>query len=191
MATTILWRRLDTPGHDSCRLTSLFGLWRIEGAAVFVSNVGPAMLSYRVDCDRRWRTRSARVLGWTGAQSVDVAVHRAADGRWRLNGEPVAEVEGLCDIDLGFTPATNLNPVRRLALAVGQAADATAAWLDPSDWGLKRLVQRYERTGAGTYAYRAPGLGFAAELHVTDAGFVRDYPGLWLAEAATTEGKAL
>jgi hypothetical protein len=59
----------------------------------------------------------------------------------------VSETEGLCGIDLGFTPATNLNPVRRLSLEVRQAADATAAWLDPSDWHLKRFVQQYERTG--------------------------------------------
>jgi hypothetical protein len=37
--------------------------------------------------------------------------------------------EGCLDIDLGFSPSTNLLPIRRLTLAVGEAATVRAAWL--------------------------------------------------------------
>ena len=31
----VLWRRLDTPGHDACRLVRNDAGWQLEGTAVF------------------------------------------------------------------------------------------------------------------------------------------------------------
>src|SRR5215207_3144884 len=47
----ILWRRLDTLGHDACRLVDQGGAWRIEGASIFRHETGPAALVYEVECD--------------------------------------------------------------------------------------------------------------------------------------------
>ena len=42
---TILWRRLDTPGHDVCRLEHDGESWQLDGAAVFRHDDGrPAEL---------------------------------------------------------------------------------------------------------------------------------------------------
>ena len=76
-------------------------------------------------------------------------------------------------------PATNLLPLRRLDLPRGGAADAAAAWLDVRAGTLVRLPQRYFRRTASTYRYEAPTVGYAADLAVSDAGFVTQYPGLW------------
>ncbi|MCY1380818.1 putative glycolipid-binding protein [compost metagenome] len=86
------------------------------------------------------------------------------------------------DLDLGFTPATNLLQLRRLNLAPGESADAPAAWVDIEDGGLSELMQRYERRGEGTYAYEAKRFDYAEVLGVTADGFVSDYPRLWRAE---------
>jgi hypothetical protein len=90
---------------------------------------------------------------------------------------------GRClDLDFGFTPATNLIQLRRLALDDGQIADAPAAWLDVSSATLELLSQRYERRGEGAYWYEAPSLGYAALLEVAPTGFIHRYPDLWEAE---------
>jgi hypothetical protein len=106
------------------------------------------------------------------------------EGRWTMNGAPVPAVDGCLDLDLGFTPATNLLAINRLALSVGQAALAPAAWLDVDAATLTVLPQRYERRSATSYWYEAPSVGYQALLEVDASGFVTRYPGLWVAEPA-------
>jgi Putative glycolipid-binding len=40
------------------------------------------------------------------------------------------EFRDCVDVDLGFTPATNTLPIRRLGLEVGEAAGLAVAWLN-------------------------------------------------------------
>ena len=56
---SVLWRRLDAPGHDACRLERSAAGWTLEGAAVF-GDGAPARLSYRLDCDDAWARGRAR-----------------------------------------------------------------------------------------------------------------------------------
>lgn len=179
---SILWSRLDAPGHDACRLERTDDGWRLDGAAAFHHDGAPACLAYQVACDVDWRTRQGMVHGWLGTRPVDFRVRRTADGVWTLNADVVADVDGCIDLDLGFTPATNLFQLRRLALEEGQAADAPVAWLDVPAGTLDRLHQRYARRTERTYWYEAPRFDYAALLEVSPAGFVRQYPGLWEAE---------
>lgn len=174
----MIWRRLDVPGNDACSLVETTSGWKIAGTAVFRDQAGPAMLVYDVEGDAGWRTREARVRGWIGEQPIEVAIVRKGDA-WHLNGIPVSGLEGCIDVDLGFTPATNLIPIRRLALAVGAGADVPAAWLDIATGALQLLAQRYERRSETAYWYEAPAFGYSAELEVGPDGFVRRYPGLW------------
>ena len=84
---SILWRRLDTPGHDVCRLVDRGDVWRIEGASVFRHETGLAALVYEVECDREWRTREGVVSGWVASRGVDIRVTRNPAGVWTLNGQ--------------------------------------------------------------------------------------------------------
>ncbi len=63
---------------------------------------------------------------------------------------------GCIDIDLGFTPATNVLPIRRLDLAPGQDGRVRSAWLSWPERRLQPLEQGYRRIGASTYAYVSP-----------------------------------
>jgi hypothetical protein len=179
---SILWRRLDMPGHDACRLDGCDSGWRIEGTAVFRHDGEPARLNYEVACDVGWRTQQGEVRGWLGIKCVEFRVARTAGGVWTLNGQAVPGLEGCVDLDFGFTPATNLLQLRRLALAEGQGADAPAAWLDVSAGMLAVLPQRYERRNEATYWYEAPSVDYAALLEVAPTGFILRYPGLWEVE---------
>ena len=179
------WRRLDVPGHDACRLDEEPDGWRLHGTAVLRLDGAPARLDYRVECDRSWRSRSASVEGWIGARPIEIVIERADDGRRLLNGAAVQGLDDCIDVDFGFTPATNLLQLRRIALAVGDAADAPVAWLDVPAGTLVRLEQRYHRLTDERYSYDAPRFAYHADLEVTPDGFVRNYPGLWALEDST------
>lgn len=181
---TILWRRLDQPGHDVCRLERLGENWQLDGGAAFRHGDGRlAQLHYRVRCDRAWHTQWGTVRGWLGGEAVDLSIVREAQG-WKLNDAAVAELGHCVDLDFGFTPATNLPVLRRLHLAVGDAAQAPAAWLDLDNRSLAELPQRYERLSESDYRYAAPRLDYEAVLQTTPEAFVRSYPSLWQAEEA-------
>ena len=177
---TIFWRRLDAPGHDACRLERHGESWQLDGAAVFQHTDGrPARLDYRVCCDKAWHTKWGRVRGWVGAAAVDFAIARNARGDWTLNEEVVPEMAHCIDLDLGFTPATNLVQLRRLNLQNGESADVPVAWIDLDGDSLAAVAQRYKRHGDGEYAYESPRFEYKDTLKVGAEGFVTRYPGLW------------
>ena len=178
-SATFFWRKLDHPGHDSCRLFELRSGWRLAGAAVFWERGRACHFGYEVLVDSRWRTRRARVAGYLGNERIDVRIDAAGRGRWRVGGALCDELAGCADVDLAFTPATNMIAVRRLALKVGQAAEAPAAWLEFPKMRVVRLPQTYRRIGATEYAYEAPTLDFRAVLEVSRTGAVVHYPGLF------------
>ncbi|MER9304627.1 putative glycolipid-binding domain-containing protein [Mesorhizobium sp. M0293] len=178
---SILWRRLDLEGHDACLLSQTDGGYSITGQAVFIQDGEPCCLVYEVDCDAGWRTRTARVDGFLGTRKLHYAIERGSDGQWTLNGEVQRDVAGLVDVDLGFTPASNLLAIRRFDLGIGEATPAPAAYLTFPELKLVRLEQSYRRLDEVRYAYAAPMFGYDEVLEVSPHGFVVDYPGLWRA----------
>jgi hypothetical protein len=176
---SLLWRRLDQPGHDAARLVFHEPFWQLGGMAVFLHDGEACRVEYAVVCDAAWQTRHAWVAGWLGARRIRLDVLVTADRRWHLDGRVCGDVDGCTDVDLAFTPATNLLPLRRLALAPGQEAAVRAAWLSFPAFALEPLDQVYRRTGPAAYRSEADGGSFSTELEVDADGFVRRYPGRW------------
>jgi hypothetical protein len=106
-----------------------------------------------------------------------------AERRWFLNGAECPTVAGCLDIDLAFSPSTNLLPIRRLSLAPGEEAEVRAAWLTFPALMFEPLPQGYRREGGSTYRYTTDGGNFVRMLEANFAGFVTGYPGLWQAES--------
>lgn len=175
----LLWRRLDRPGHESARLSVQHPYRYLAGTAVFADKQGSCRLDYLVVCDEAWRTLSGRVTGWVGEKVIEIELAVDAASRWKLNRAERPEVAGCIDLDLNFSPSTNLLPLRRLGLAVGQEAKVRAAWLRFPSFDLEPLDQLYRRTGEVTYRYESAGGAFVAELEVNGVGFVTHYPGFW------------
>jgi uncharacterized protein len=191
---TILWRRLDAPGHEFAQLFFEDAVWRLTGTAIFAFDNKqqglrqgpqrrPARLDYLVECGADWQTRSARVSGWVGDETISIEISVDESQRWRLNGVEVPDVEGCVDIDLSFSPSTNLLPIRRLRLNVGDEIAATAAWLRFPNFKLEPLDQSYRRVSNSGYRYESAAGKFVAQLSVNEAGFVTGYPNLWVIEA--------
>jgi hypothetical protein len=181
-AASVLWRRLDRPGHESARVSPREDGWEVAGTAVFGHEGKPCCLSYRIACDAQWRTRFADVVGWLGGDAVRVSAAVEGDGLWRVGGADVPEIAGCVDVDLNFSPSTNLLPVRRLSLAIGEEKEVRAAWLRFPSFRFEPLEQSYRRLAADRYLYRSAGGRFERELEVDGNGFVLRYPGFWEAE---------
>jgi len=181
---SILWRGFVLPGHEACRLFSQNSRWHLEGTAVFSHEQRPCRLDYQVICDAAWRTLSANVEGWLGNTVVDIQIKTNLTGLWWLNDLEQSDVMGCIDVDLNFSPSTNLIPIRRLDLAVGETAEVKAAWLRFPSFKLEPLSQQYYRLDETTYRYESAGGQFVADLKVNRSGFVIDYPGIWHAEAS-------
>src|SRR5574341_668968 len=142
----------------------------------------PCRLDYRILCAADWRTESARISGVVGERDVDLRVSVDRGGKWFLNDTECPAVSGCIDIDLGFSPSTNLIPIRRLSLAIGQHADVRAAWLPFPALVFEALPQVYRREAERVYRYESVGGAFVRLLTVNAAGFVTDYPGFWIEE---------
>lgn len=170
------WRRLDIQGTDRCTLSQLDQGWMLVGQALWHDDGVDASLSYDVRCDPDWYSLSADVAGHIGGRAIALRLHRGPQG-WVLNDEMQDNTANCHDLDLSFTPATNLLPLRRLSLARGQSAHVSAAWLKPGLGMLERLNQIYTRIDATGIRYSSP--NFEAELEVHGSGFVTAYPGLW------------
>lgn len=181
-AQTILWRRLDSPGHESARVVLLDQQWHLTGAAVFRHETNACKLSYTLICDAEWQTVSGSVSGWIDSEVITADILVTQSKRWQVNGNDCPAVAGCIDLDLNFSPLTNLLPIRRLNLAVGEEATVRAAWLRFPTFRLELLEQVYRRINDTTYRYESAGGSFVAQLTVNEFGMVTHYPNLWREE---------
>ena len=183
MDQSVLWRGLYQLGHEACRVYHLDTGWHLEGTAVFLSDDRrPCRLSYLVICDSSWKTLKGTVSGWVGDDDVNINISVDTLSHWQLNGLEKPEVDGCVDLDLNFSPSTNLLPIRRLNLEIGQPAEVKAAWLRFPSFELEPLSQIYSRLDEFTYRYSSNGGKFVRDLKVNELGLVTDYPGLWQVE---------
>jgi uncharacterized protein len=179
---SILWQGFVLPGHEACRLFSQDSRWHLEGTAVFSHEKQPCRLNYRIICNDAWQTLSADVEGWLGNTNIGIQIKADPNQYWWLNRIEQPDITGSFDIDLNFSPSTNLLPIRRLNLAIGEIAEVKAAWLRFPSFELELLPQLYQRLDESTYRYESAGGTFVADLKVNKSGFVLEYPGLWRSE---------
>jgi len=180
---SILWQGFALPGYEACRLFFQRSRWHLEGTAVISHEQKPCRLNYQVICDETWRTLSALVEGWLGNTAIDIQIITDPAQLWFLNGVEQQDIKGCIDIDLNFSPSTNLLPIRRLDLKIGETAEVKAAWLRFPSFELELLPQQYRRMDESTYRYESAGGQFIADLKVNRSGFVVDYPGIWQSRA--------
>lgn len=180
---TILWRRLDLPGHEAAELLRTSDGWQLSSAAVLAESARPCRLEYVITCDADWHARRCALHGYVGAAPVSLDVARGGTGEWTVDGVPDPGLTGCDDIDLAFSPATNLLPIRRLQLGIGATAPVRAVWVRFPEFTTEVLEQVYTRMAPDRYLYESAGGTFRRELTVDAAGFVLDYPDLWIAEA--------
>ncbi len=173
---TIIWRRIDLPGHESVTMFFDEDTWYLDGASVFLYEGQPCRLDYTIECDEEWNTLAASINGWVGEEVVEVEIEVDEHQNWIINGKESPEVAGCIDLDLNFSPVTNTLPIKRLDIGVGEDANVKAAWLRFPDFNFEALEQTYTRMDKNLYRYESGGGGFVREIEVNDFGLVTNYP---------------
>lgn len=154
----------------------------MRGMAVFLEGKQVCQLRYEVLADPAFQTREAVVAGWVGDTVVDLQVCVIGHGMWTVNGVEQPQLAGCVDLDLGFTPATNFLPVRRLRLRIGEEAQAPAAYLAFPQLRFEVLPQSYKRISETKYEYQSPSAGYTGTLEFSPQGVIVSYPGLFSIE---------
>lgn len=185
---TVVWQPLDGTGVEHCTLRRLAKGLRLEGHVIntAASPIGtvPLHVHYIVDCDTVWRTRAVSISQHYGTVQTTLRLDVINQRWWTAEGVELPQLHWLIDVDLGLTPATNMLPIRRLSLEVGQRADVTAAWLRFPALTVEPLTQTYERLAPNLYRYSSDGGRFSALLETDDLGLVVRYEGGWERTAA-------
>lgn len=184
MATaSVLWTSAELASAEHLTLETHDAGASLSGTTVLVFDSRPAHIRFVLNVDSEWRTTDV---------NVDVFGHRRAtidmrvDERgWTVNGVARSDLVDCVDVDLGWTPATNTLPIRRLGLDVGESAEITAAWLQFPELVVVASRQRYVRMGNTTWRYLSGQSDFV--LETTADGIVMTYgDDLWIASSVST-----
>jgi hypothetical protein len=177
---SVAWRRLDMDQGLGMASVSVFPSgFGVEGCDVAVEGERLWWVTWGVDVDDAWRTRSfgAAVGGTSGERDLTLLADRS--GSWRQDGEPAPELDGCTDVDIVSTVFTNTLPIRRLSLAVGASADIRAVWIDVPSLEVSVSNQRYSRLppvkGVDRYEFLALDSSQTYLLTVDDDGVVVHY----------------
>jgi hypothetical protein len=156
---------------------------RVEGTSTGLEEDEAWAVSYRIELDDRWRTRSARIGPASPAgQLEERRLESDGEGHWTVDGVRADHLDGCMDVDLEASAMTNAFPVHRLDLAVGERTDAPASYVRLAGTSVERLAQVYirvEDAGSGpSYDYESPAFDFRCRLVYDDTGLVLEYPGI-------------
>jgi hypothetical protein len=151
----------------------------LDGELVYAEEGLPCAVSYRVTCYGSGTTRSAVARLRRAGNVSERRLLRSPDGQWTVDERSAPELAGLQDVDLSVTPSTNILPIRRMHLGIGQDQEVVAAWVKFPSLEVAPLRQIYRRVSAHLYEYEAPDLEFRCQLTVDEAGAVETYGSLW------------
>jgi uncharacterized protein len=169
-------------GFEVAYFQALEDGWRIDGTTAALEDTQAWVVTYSIQLDTAWATRSARITARTARGAGQTLLESDGAGRWHIDGDRASHLEGCTDIDLESSAMTNALPVHRLHLPTGARADAPAAYVRASSLTVERLEQTYQRTTDEAthqrYDYAAPAFDFTCRLVYDEDGLVLDYPGI-------------
>jgi uncharacterized protein len=183
MSTDLEWEALDWPGLEHVVVSADAAGLRADGQLVLGPPVGPARVTYQLNCDASWRVTRLTISTARAGGSRTLTLSADPDGHWLADGQPRPDLDGCIDVDISLTPMTNTLPIRRLTWAPGIPQDFDVAYVSAPDLTVRRASQRYTLLSPGasddTATYRYESGSFRADLTLDGDGFVSDYPGLW------------
>jgi uncharacterized protein len=155
----------------------------LRGIAVLPLGGEPCHIDYHVTCDGSWMPRSCNVRVVLPTQVRTIELRSDHVGHWEVNGSDAPHLKGCSDIDLGWTPATNTVPIRRLDLEVGDTTSIVAAWVRFPELDIVSNQQHYTRMATDRWRYQSGDYDFELVTH-TASGLVLTYgDDLWRAAA--------
>jgi len=178
---TVHWKRLDQPWVERCTLLRggrRSARWILDGTVIGSFDGEPFDVRYAVLCQQVWSTSQVEVSAMIGTRVLGLELVRDKR-RWFIDATESPEQHESFDVDLGFSPATNSLPIRRLDLDVGDSSEIRTAWVRFPEMTVEPFPQRYTRLAEHRFLYESLTSDFKAELTVDDLGLVTDYQGIW------------
>lgn len=162
----LVWETWDGGDTETCRVNWDNEAWTIEG------RVGREQIHYVVRAAPTWRVR--QFLLWRDLDDPDLWLATDGHARWgEMNGAHRTELDGCLDLVFDVTPLTHTLPIRRLPLAVGDAAVIPVVSVDVETLAVVPVRRRYERTAEQTWTVTDHDDGTTARTLTVDAlGFV-------------------
>ncbi|MDQ0994136.1 putative glycolipid-binding domain-containing protein [Streptomyces sp. V3I7] len=141
----------------------------------------PYWITYALVTSDGYVTRELRVTAESAEGTRSLDLRHDGEGRWTGDGEPLPEVDGALDCDLGLSPLTNTMPVLRHALHREPGERAfLMAWVSVPDLavGPSRQTYTHLRRPGGSGVVRYASGDFRSDLVLDADGCVVHYPGL-------------
>ena len=175
----VIWRRnFDERSFEECVVTAAPDGFDIAGHIIAAEDGAPLIVRYDIGCDENWSARSVAIEQKLGDMQRRLRLERAGDG-WLVDGARDARLDGCVEPDLGLTPSTNALAIRRLDLAIGEAAEIRCAWVKFPALSVEPSLQRYERLGERDYRYTNVASGFTALVAVDVLALPVTYENIW------------
>ena len=175
----VIWRRiLDDHSFEECVVTATPDGFVIAGHVIAAQDGASLIVRYDIGCGENWSARSVTIEQRLGDTQRRLRLERAGDG-WLVDGVRDTRLDGCTEPDLGLTPSTNVLAIRRLDLAIGQAAEIRCAWVKFPALSVEPSLQRYERLGDRDYRYTNVASGFTALVAVDALALPVTYENIW------------
>jgi uncharacterized protein len=195
MIRTVAWAKDDPFGVEHAEITLANDTLHATSVAI-----GTYPEPYRVDLELltgpNWTTASLAIRTRGDGWNATLNLGRVPSGSWSAqrtaNGiipglneylDAVAIPASVVDVDVQYSPLTNLMPARRLGLNnVGATADFTMAWVALPGLHIILDRQRYtivdQRQDQTIVRYRSIDGDFSADITCDADGIAIDYPGI-------------
>lgn len=173
----VAWQRIeDLPGDEQCTLSIRDGRLSLIGTLLGAHEGTPVRVEYRILTDGGGLTSAVHLRLQRGFELRTLTLNRDPKGRWSVDGTAAPKLRGCTDVDLGFSPATNTLPIRRLGLPIGASTTISAAYVRYPELSVEKAAQTYTRLDE--FGYRYASGSFEDELTVDADGLVIRY-GPW------------
>lgn len=180
------WALEQERGEETFDLLRTDTGYRLKGVIEASKDGDPVHVTYQIDCDPGWRTRAVHIeVDQSGAHRV---AHLETDGQgnWRGNLPNIDKICGCIDVDLEYTPATNLLPLRRLRLRPGASAEIRTVWVRFPELNVQPLRQTYTQLSEHRVRYESE-TGFQADIEVDAWGLAIQYGEIWARKPGSKE----
>jgi uncharacterized protein len=125
--------------------------WENEGWTA-TGNVEAARIQYVLRISAQWRV--SQFLLFRDLEEADLWLGTDGKGRWgEVNGAHRTDLDGATDLTLASTPFAHTLPIRRLPLAVGDAAELSVLHVDVETLGVVPVRTRYARLDERTWRH--------------------------------------
>ncbi|MFF7790522.1 putative glycolipid-binding domain-containing protein [Streptomyces sp. NPDC007991] len=172
----ITWDVSASRGVETAWVELGGGVMRARGRAVGTVPE-PYWVSYELETAEGFVTRRLSVTVETQTQDRALDLRHDGHGRWTAGGEPLPDVDGALDCDLGLCPLTNTMPVLRHGLhRTPGEREFLMAWVSVPDLAVRPSLQTYTHLGPGRVRYASG--DFRSDLEVDGEGYVVEYPSL-------------